>query len=48
MKAFKPHKMYKGSKVVTAKTYKEHLSLKAKGYGHSKPKSKPKTKKKSY
>ena len=31
--------MYKGSKVVVAKTMKEHLALKAKGYGHTKPKS---------
>ena len=44
MAAFKKHKMYKGSKVVVAKTMKEHLALKAKGYGHTKPKPKAKTK----
>jgi len=44
MAAFKKHKMYKGSKVVVAKTMKEHLALKAKGYGHTKPKPKTKTK----
>ena len=40
MAAFKKHKMYKASKVVVAKTMKEHLALKAKGYGHTKPKAK--------
>ena len=44
MAAFKKHKMYKGSKVVLAKTKKEHLALKAKGYGHTKPKAKKKKK----
>ena len=44
MAAFKKHKMYKGSKVVVAKTMKEHLALKAKGYGHTKPKPKAKSK----
>ena len=32
--------MYKGSKAVKAKTMNEHLSLKKKGYGHTKPKTK--------
>jgi len=40
-KKFKPHMMYsKGGKGVKANTYKEHLSLKKKGYGHTKPKKK--------
>jgi len=30
--------MYKGKKIENAKTLKEHLSLKAKGYSHTKPK----------
>tara|TARA_R100001463_G_scaffold107263_1_gene161831 strand:- start:2739 stop:3050 length:312 start_codon:yes stop_codon:yes gene_type:complete len=47
MAAFKKHKMYKGSKVVMAKTKKEHLALKAKGYGHTKPKPKAKAKPKT-
>ena len=47
MAAFKKHKMYKGSKVVVAKTMKEHLALKAKGYGHTKPKPKAKAKTKA-
>ena len=47
MAAFKKHKMYKGSKVVVAKTMKEHLALKAKGYGHTKPKPKAKAKPKT-
>ena len=38
--AFKKHMMYKGSKSVMAKTNKEHLALKAKGYVHTKPKNK--------
>jgi hypothetical protein len=42
--AFKKHMMYKGSKGVMAKTNKEHLALKAKGYGHTKPKLKKKKK----
>jgi|TARA_B110000908_G_C10091543_1_gene374267 hypothetical protein len=42
---FKPHKMYsKSGQVKTAKTNKEHLALKAKGWGHAKPKTKAKTK----
>jgi len=41
-KKFKVHKMYKGTKVATAKTMKEHLALKKKGYTHTKPKSKKK------
>jgi hypothetical protein len=44
--AFKKHMMYKGSKSVMAKTNKEHLALKAKGYGHTKPKKKKTNKKK--
>ena len=47
MAAFKKHKMYKGSKVVVAKTMKEHLALKNKGYGHTKPKPKAKAKPKT-
>ncbi len=43
--AFKKHMMYKGSKSVMAKTNKEHLSLKAKGYIHTKPKKKKSKKK---
>ena len=39
-KKFKVHVMYKGSKAVKAKTMNEHLSLKKKGYGHTKPKTK--------
>ena len=35
-KSFKPHKMYgKDGKVEDAKTKKNHLELKEKGYGHS-------------
>ncbi len=41
-KKFKVHKMYKGTKTVIAKTMKEHLALKKKGYGHTKPKAKKK------
>ena len=41
-KKFKVHKMYKGTKVETAKTMKEHLALKKKGYTHTKPKNKKK------
>jgi len=41
-KKFKVHKMYKGTKVKTAKTITEHLALKKKGYGHTKPKAKKK------
>lgn len=47
--AFKPHKMYsKSGQVKTAKTYKEHLALKKKGWGHTKPKPTTKKKKKGY
>lgn len=43
--AFKPHKMYsKSGQVKMAKTNKEHLALKAKGWGHTKPKAKAKKK----
>tara|TARA_R110000744_G_scaffold285777_1_gene397124 strand:- start:2385 stop:2507 length:123 start_codon:yes stop_codon:yes gene_type:complete len=39
--AFKIHNMYsKTGLVKKAKTMKEHLSLKKKGYNHSKPKTK--------
>ena len=41
---FNKHKMYMGSKVVTANTKKEHLAYKAKGYSHTKPKVKKKKK----
>tara|TARA_R100001591_G_scaffold105354_1_gene113359 strand:- start:1928 stop:2347 length:420 start_codon:yes stop_codon:yes gene_type:complete len=37
-KDFKPHKMYKGNKVVMTKTFKEHLKFKKLGYDHNKPK----------
>ncbi len=38
-KKFKPHMMYpKKGKGVMANTYKKHLELKKKGYGHTKPK----------
>tara|TARA_R110001606_G_scaffold338829_1_gene486881 strand:+ start:1099 stop:1224 length:126 start_codon:yes stop_codon:yes gene_type:complete len=39
-KKFKAHMMYKGSKSVKANSYKKHLELKKKGYGHTKPKKK--------
>ena len=40
-KKFKPHMMYpKKGKGVMANTYKKHLELKKKGYGHTKPKTK--------
>tara|TARA_R100000353_G_scaffold166131_1_gene127544 strand:- start:351 stop:521 length:171 start_codon:yes stop_codon:yes gene_type:complete len=52
-KDFKPHKMYsKSGQMKMAKTYKEHLALKKKGYSHTKPKqvikAKAKKKKKMY
>jgi len=37
---FKPHMMYKGKSSIKADTYKKHLELKKKGYGHTKPKNK--------
>jgi len=38
-KKFAPHPMYdKSGKMIMAKTMKDHLALKAKGYGHTKPK----------
>lgn len=37
-KKFKVHKMYKGKKVVTAKTMADHNRLKRLGYTHTKPK----------
>ena len=40
-KPFKPHPMYsKSGKMVMAKTMKDHLNLKKKGYSHTKPKTK--------
>jgi len=39
-KSFVKHNMYKGDKVVVAKTFAEHLSLKKKGYGHKRPQQK--------
>jgi hypothetical protein len=41
-KKFKVHKMYKGTKVETAKTMADHNRLKKLGYGHTKPKAKKK------
>lgn len=39
---FKPHMMYdKSGKGYKANTYEQHLAMKKKGYGHSKP-GKPK------
>ena len=37
---FKPHMMYKGTMKKYAYSYEEHLKLKKKGYGHTKPKKK--------
>ena len=43
-KKFKPHMMYdKSGKGFKANTYEQHLAMKKKGYGHSKPSSKAKT-----
>tara|TARA_R100000544_G_scaffold33230_1_gene19689 strand:+ start:49 stop:180 length:132 start_codon:yes stop_codon:yes gene_type:complete len=40
-KKFKAHMMYsKAGKGIMANTYKKHLELKKKGYGHTKPKKK--------
>ena len=40
-KKFKPHMMYsKAGKGTMANTYKNHLELKKKGHGHTKPKTK--------
>ena len=39
-KGFTVHKMYKGKKVVTAKTMAEHNKYKKLGYTHTKPKKK--------
>jgi len=45
---FTPHEMFsKEGKAVMAKTYKQHLILKEKGYGHSPPKSAGKKKTKN-
>ena len=46
---FKPHMMYsKSGKGVKATTYKKHLELKKKGYGHTKPKKSKKKSRKSF
>lgn len=37
---YKPHMMYGDGKSKKANTYEEHMSLKKKGWGHSKPKMK--------
>tara|TARA_R100000657_G_C4540392_1_gene17108 strand:- start:293 stop:442 length:150 start_codon:yes stop_codon:yes gene_type:complete len=40
-KNFKPHMMYsKSGKGIRAGSYKKHMDLKKKGYGHKKPKKK--------
>ena len=40
-KDFKPHMMYsKSGQEKMTKTYAEHLALKKKGWGHTKPKGK--------
>ena len=39
-KKFKKHMMYGDGKSKMANTKKEHLNLKAKGWGHTKPKAK--------
>jgi len=36
-KEFKPHMMYGDGKAEKADTYKEHLKLQKKGWGHEKP-----------
>ena len=44
-KAFKAHPMYsKSGRMIMAKSMKDHLSLKKKGYTHTKPKKKSKKK----
>jgi hypothetical protein len=46
MKNFKPHMMYdKSGKGYKANTYEQHLAMKKKGYGHTKPSTKKKVKK---
>jgi len=46
MKDFKPHMMYdKSGKGYKANTYEQHLAMKKKGYGHTKPSTKKKAKK---
>lgn len=46
--AFKIHMMYKGEQSIKALTNKDHLSLKKRGFSHTKPKknkvNKPKPK----
>lgn len=37
-KAMKTHMMYKDGKAVKVTTMEQHLKLKKKGYGHTKPK----------
>ena len=45
-KDFKPHMMYdKNGKGYKAETYEQHLAMKKKGYGHTKPSTKKKVKK---
>ena len=47
MKKFKPHMMYdKSGKGYKANTYEQHLAMKKKGYGHTKPSTRSSTKKK--
>jgi len=36
--AFKIHMMYKGKQAIKALTNKDHLSLKKRGFSHTKPK----------
>ena len=38
-KDFESHMMYKDKSAILADTYEEHLELKEKGYGHTKPKN---------
>ena len=38
-KDFEPHMMYKGKSAILANTHEEHLELKKKDYGHTKPKN---------
>jgi len=46
MKKFKPHMMYdKSGKGYKANTHEQHLAMKKKGYGHTKPATKKRAKK---
>jgi hypothetical protein len=38
-KKFKPHMMYKKCEGIMAETFKDHLKLKKKGFGHKQDKS---------